>query len=218
MARAKDIGIALDEYYHLYTRGVGKKNIFLDKRDYLRFLFCMLHFQYDENFYNAGNAVTRFLDTGSFAFQKRNAPDEKHRIAEIVAFVLMPNHLHIIAHEIEPGGIARLMKRALGGYAKYFNAKYNMSGHVFQGAYNAVHIEDNNQLLYVSTYVHRNPRELRGWKNREGKYPWSSFLDYITANRWGNLIKQDIILDQFPQKVEYEKFVNESVAKNSSDL
>lgn len=205
----------MGEYYHLYTRGVGKKDIFLDTRDYTRFLFCILYFQYDENFYNVSNAVTRFLNTGSFSSPKIATPREGMRDAEIIAFALMPNHIHIIAREIKEGGIARLMKRALGGYAKYFNAKYKTSGHVFQGAYNAVHIEDNDQLLYVSAYIHRNPRELRGWKNREEKYPWSSFSDYITTNRWENLLKTDIILEQFNKKSDYKTFVNESLAKSS---
>lgn len=215
MPRAKDIDVSVGEYYHLYTRGVGKKDIFLDVRDYARFLFCVLHFQYNENFYNVSTAVTRFLSTGSFSSPKIAAPQEDARGAEIVAFILMPNHIHIIAGEIKPGGIARLMKRALGGYAKYFNTKYKVSGHVFQGAYNAVHIEDNEQLLHVSAYVHRNPRELRGWKNREEKYPWSSLPDYISHNRWGNLIKQDIILEQFDKKTDYKTFVNESPTKSS---
>lgn len=215
MPRAKDIDVSIGEYYHLYTRGVGKKDIFLDARDYTRFLFCILYFQYDENFYHASETVTRFLNTGSFSSQKTTAPREEMRDSEIVTFALMPNHIHIIAREIKEGSIARLMKRALGGYAKYFNTKYKVSGHVFQGAYNAVHIEDNEQLLYVSAYVHRNPRELRGWKNREEKYPWSSFSDYISHNRWGNLIKQDIILEQFDKKADYKTFVNESPAKSS---
>ena len=171
MTRAKDVGIVTDEYYHLYTRGVGKKNLFLDNRDYVRFLFCLLYFQYTDDLHNVSDTVTRFLDTGSFASRKRIALDEGNRVTEIVAFTLMPNHLHIIAREIKQGGIAHIMKRTLGGYAKYFNAKYKVSGHVFQGAYNAVHIKNDDQLLYVSAYVHRNQRELRGWRNKENQYP-----------------------------------------------
>lgn len=214
MARAKDIDVSIGEYYHLCTRGVGKKNIFLDDRDYIRFLFCLLHFQYNENFNKISNSVTNFLNKGSFNYDKRNAPIEKNRDVEIVAFILMPNHIHVIALELKAGGIARMMKRALGGYAKYFNTKYKVSGHLFQGAYNAVHIEDNEQLLYVSAYLHRNARELRGWKNKENQYPWSSFFDFIETNRWGNLIKPEIILDQFSKKSDYHNFVDESTAKN----
>ena len=215
MARAKDIDVSIGEHYHLYTRGVGKKDIFLDERDYVRFLFCLLHFQYTGDFNRISDSVTNFISTRSFGYKRRSAPDEKNREVEIVAFVLMPNHIHLIALEVNPGGIARMMHRVLGGYAKYFNTKYKVSGHLFQGAYNAVHIQNNNQLLYTSAYLHRNPRELPGWKSKEEQYYWSSFSDFIETNRWGNLIKPDIILEQFSKKSSYQKFVNESPAKDA---
>lgn len=216
MTRAKDVNVSPGEYYHLYTRGVGKKDIFFDERDYVRFIFCVLHFQYDEGFNNISDAVGNFLKKGLFEYGKRNAPEEKNRDVEIVSFVLMPNHLHIIALELKDGGIARMMKRALGGYAKYFNAKYKVSGHLFQGAYNAVHIADNDQLLYASAYLHRNPREIRQWKNQEVKYPWSTFSDYTGKNRWNNLIKPEIILEQFSENSLYLDFVNGSAAKDET--
>lgn len=215
MPRAKDIFIVPGEHYHLYTRGVGKKNIFLDDRDYARFLFGLLHFQYDENFYNPGEAVTRFLNTGTFSPPRKDAPQECVRMVELVTFALMPNHVHLIVREIKTSGIATYMKRSLGGYAKYFNTKYGASGHVFQGAYNAVHTEDNNQLLHTSAYIHRNPRELPGWKGREKKYPWSSLSDYIGENRWGILLRPEIILDQFSDKESYGVFIEGSSAKST---
>ena len=205
------------DIYHLINRGVDKRKIFVDKQDHLRFIHDLFEFNNQEKVNNTYYSFRQSINDVRRHYIETSRKARK-TIIDLLAFCLMPNHYHILVSPKVEGAISLFMKKVNGGYAKYFNAKYNMSGHVFQGAYNAVHIEDNNQLLYVSTYVHRNPRELRGWKNREGKYPWSSFLDYITANRWGNLIKQDIILDQFPQKVEYEKFVNESVAKNSSDL
>ena len=62
------------------------------------------------------------------------------------------------------------MQRILNAYTKYFNAKYKKTGHLFQGPFKAVHIERNEQLLHLSAYIHRNPREIKGWKNREHLY------------------------------------------------
>ena len=76
-----------------------------------------------------------------------------------------------------------------------------------------MHIKNNKQLLYLSTYVHRNPKELSLWKNKEHLYLWSSYQDYITENRWGDLLAGDIIIDQFSNKKEYDKFVKSSPAK-----
>ena len=105
------------------------------------------------------------------------------------------------------------MQRVLNSYAKYYNTKYEKSGHLFQGKYKAVHIESNEQLLYLSAYIHRNPRELHEHRGEEELYQWSSLGDYVNENRWGQLLVPDIILEQYKNKDEYKKFVSTSIAK-----
>jgi putative transposase len=142
---------------------------------------------------------------------------EKNRYVELVNISLMPNHFHLLVKEIEEGGISRYMQRVLNSYTKYFNTKYGKSGHLFQGPYKIVHIETNEQLLYLSAYIHRNPRSLEKWKNKESKYPWSSFQDCLGENRWGNLLKHDIVTGQFSIPSDYREYVNTSGAKDEED-
>ena len=77
-------------------------------------------------------------------------------------------------------------------------------------------ITNENQLTYLSTYINKNPRELSEWKNKEDKYPWSSFGDY-RKNRWGLLLKLEIVSDRFQNFSEYKQFVKESIAKEKPD-
>jgi len=126
----------------------------------------------------------------------------------------MPNHFHLIVHELNEGGISNYMKRILGGYTKYFNTKNESSGHVFQGPFKVVHIEDDAQILYLSAYIHNNIKELGSWSRKEELFPYSSSQDYIKENRWGELLKRNIILDQFSDKEKYRLFVKESGAKD----
>jgi len=105
------------------------------------------------------------------------------------------------------------MQKILNAYTKFFNIKYGHSGHLFQGPFRAVHITNNNQLLYASAYVHRNQRGLPGWKDREHEYPWSSYQDYIGKNRWGKLLATEDILEQFDDGNDYHQWVKESGAK-----
>ncbi len=137
----------------------------------------------------------------------------KKRLVELVSFCIMPNHFHLIVKELGEGGTATYMQRTLTAYAKYYNTKYDKSGHVFQGPYRAVHIEDDRQLLYLSTYIHRNCREISRWFNKEDKYPWSSYQDIIRENRWGKLLLPDILLGEFKNKKKYDEFVKTSKAK-----
>lgn len=128
----------------------------------------------------------------------------------------MPNHFHLIVKELEEGGIAKYMQRILTAYTKYFNLRHTKSGHLLQGSYKSVFLEDDRQFMHVSAYIHKNPTELKNWKGNEDKYPWSSYQDYILENRWGKLLSRDLILDHFSEKKgndSYRNFVETSSAK-----
>ncbi len=210
----RTISISIDEYYHIFNRGNNKQLIFLDNRDWIRFLFLIIYLQSPIVFQNFSRQVTYFVKNRAFNISKK---DEKEILSEryvkLVNFALMPNHFHLTVYELKEGGIARYMQRILCAYTKYFNTKYKKSGHLFQGPYKAVHIKDDKQLLYLSTYIHRNPRELLEWKNKEHLFLWSSYQDYIGKNRWDRLLFQDLILGQFKDKKEYGDFIKSSSAK-----
>ena len=147
-------------------------------------------------------------------FEKEEKISE-NRFVELVSFCLMPNHFHLLVKEVAEGGIAKYLQRIQVGYTIYFNTKYSASGHVFQGRYKSVHVKDDRQLMHLSAYIHRNPRELAGWKGKEFEYPWSSLQDYTGANRWGGLLATDIIASRFDAtpKSNYADFVKTSPAK-----
>ncbi|MGB3921765.1 MAG: transposase [Minisyncoccia bacterium] len=211
----RSIRIAPGEHYHICNRGTRKQAIFHAIGDYVRFLFLILYFQSPVVFSNIGRHANWFVKHRVFNI---NVEDRKEvvykRRVELVAFCLMPNHFHLLVKEIEDGGIASYMQRVLNSYTKYYNRKYQKSGHLFQGPYRAIHVKTNEQLLYLSTYIHRNPRELAGWKNKEDQYVWSSYQDFIKDNRWDELIQPGIIDEQFKNKDGYQKFVESSTAKS----
>lgn len=206
----RNIRLAPDEHYHIFNRGVEKKTIFHDSRDYYRFLFLILSFQSSKPLKNLSRLLEDFVQ-----HRVLHTKDEmlKNRMVELVAFCVMPNHFHLILKEVKEGGISAYMQRVLNAYGKYYNTRYEKSGHVFQGPYRAVHVESDKQLLYLATYIFRNPRELSQWLNKENKYPWSSYQDFITENRWGEFLMPGIILEQFKTSEKFCDFVESSPAK-----
>lgn len=204
------------EYYHVYNRGAMRQTIFKDRADYIRFLFYIIHTQSPIPFSNIGRLLKRFSPENGFTLPTDEVGDILlNRYVELVAFCLMPNHFHLIVKGTSDGGISRYLQRVGDGYTRYFNQRYESAGRVFQGTFQAKHIPDNNYLLYLSAYIHRNPRELRAWKDREFEYPWSSLQDFTEANRWGGLLMSDIIADQFDatSNSNYKDFVKTSSAK-----
>ena len=206
------IRIAPGEHYHIFNRAVNKQIIFHDISDYFRFLFLILYLQSPIIFQQLGRKVKEFVQSRALDSGEEDKIIKKRRV-ELVAFCIMPNHFHLIVKELEEGGITAYMQRGLTAYSKYYNTKYDKSGHVFQGPYKVVHITDNRQLLYLSAYIHRNPREIVKWFRKEDQYQWSSYQDFIGENRWGKLILPDIIIGQFKNKAEYKNFVKTSLAK-----
>ena len=206
------------EHYHIFNRGNNKQLTFIDKRDWTRLLFLILYLQSPKIFQNIGRQVSHYVKNRAFNMEEDTVEEiVKERYVELVNFAIMPNHFHLTVCELKKGGIAQYMQRILCGYTKYFNTKYQKSGHLFQGPYKAVHIQNNRQLLYLSTYIHRNPREILEWKNREHLYPWSSCQDYTDKNRWGKLLVPELVLNQFSSKGEYSDFLKSSPAKEVSN-
>lgn len=203
-----------EAYYHICNRSNDEQPIFLEKRDYARFLFLILFYQASVSFFNIGRHIALYVKHSMFNISKQTIENicAKRRIA-LCAFAIMPNHFHLLLQEKTKGGISRYLQRVQNGYAKYFNTKYAKRGHLFQGAFRAVPVETDRQLLYLSAYIHRNPRDIQEWVGKELSYPWSSYQDCARTNRWGELLQPSIFLNQFSNPKAYTQFVETSTAK-----
>lgn len=98
------------------------------------------------------------------------------------------------------------MRNFQHSYSKYFNAKNERTGSLFQSMFKAVRIESDEQLIHVSRYIHLNPVS-SFLINIESltDYAWSSFKDYMNPS--DSIIATKSILDYFKSKEEYKKFV-----------
>jgi hypothetical protein len=80
---------------------------------------------------------------------------------EVHAYVLMPNHYHLILRT--PGANASEALQWLNnGYAMWRNRRHGRTGHVFQGRFKSILVEDGQWLLELSLYVHFNPVAVKG--------------------------------------------------------
>jgi len=126
----------------------------------------------------------------------------------LICYCLMPNHFHLLIRQNTDVKVSKLILKLCTGYAKYFQKKYDRTGHLFQGPFKAIHIENESYLMWLSAYIHQNP-PIAGIVTNLEDYPWSSYLDYI-GKRNENICEKDVILEKFKEKTGYEKFVAES--------
>jgi putative transposase len=94
------------------------------------------------------------------------------------AYVLMPNHFHLLATPVDETGLARMMQWIGRYYVPYFNHKYQRAGTLWQGRYRTTVLEPEHYLLACSRYIELNPlrAELVGVADH---YPWSSCAHHV---------------------------------------
>ena len=129
------------------------------------------------------------------------------KLVDIVCFVLMPNHFHMIVRQTYDNGITTFLRHTANSYTKFINTKHHRPGPLFQGEFKAVRIETNEQLLHVSRYIHLNPYVSSVVRKEDLRsYPWSSFPAYL-GNTALPYLTLGIVLDQFSSRQPYDAFV-----------
>ena len=114
----------------------------------------------------------------------------------VYAYCLMNNHVHLLINEGEET-ISRIMQRLNISYVRYFNAKYERIGHLFQGRFRSEPVEQDRYLLAVIRYIHLNPVKA-GIVKRAEDYKWSSFGEYLSDdNRHDKIVDPKFILEMF---------------------
>ncbi len=200
---------ANDQIYHVFNRGVEKRTIFLTKRDYERAIQTL-------TFYSYADLQIRFskflqlqesLKLETISKIKSNNPQR----VELIAFCLMPNHFHILIRQTQENGISRFLADFTNSYTKYFNIKNDRVGPLMQGLFKAVRIEDNNQLVHVSRYIHLNPTSSFLIKPAElDTYHWSSYPEYLGLVD-EQVCQKEEILGQFESMDLYKQFVLDQI-------
>ncbi len=194
----RKVVFANDHFYHVYNRGVEKRNIFIQPRNFERFLQTMCYYQFE-------GPKLKFSRLTKDNFASFN-PDLNRKIVEIICYCLMPNHFHFLLKQLKENGISKFISQISNSYTKYFNTKHDRVGALLQGAFQAVLISSDEQLIHLSRYIHLNPVVSLMVKDA-GKYEWSSYKEY-SENVEGLCFKNPV-LDLFASIEDYAKFVSD---------
>lgn len=185
-------------YYHVYNRGVEKREVFLDDQDYRVFL------SYFKDYLSPPEEL------GIKIFPSRKLKNYSRDI-DLLCYCLMPNHFHLMIKQFLRTMMTGFMRSLLTRYSMYFNLKYKRVGSLFQSNYKAVNIFSEEQLVYLSRYIHRNPAT-SGSNPEVLKHEYSSLVNYLgeVKQSW---IKHETVTDLFSKSVKgltYRDFVLDS--------
>jgi REP element-mobilizing transposase RayT len=115
--------------------------------------------------------------------------------ADIFAYVLMDNHYHLLLRT-NSANLSKSMQWLGTTYTTRFNLRHARNGHLFQGRYKSIIVENDAYLLQLSYYIHRNPLRA-GFIKRLIDYPWSSYPVYAYQRQYPEWLNTHLILSQF---------------------
>jgi putative transposase len=156
-----EIAFQPGEYYHLYNRGVNRERIFFEPENYIFFL--------------------------------RRLREHLVPVLEVVAYCLMPPHYHLPVQVKEAqtsqtsevsAEVPAAMMRLTVSYTKAVNKRYERVGPLFQGAFQARHVERDEYLVHLSRYIHLNPW-VAGYVGHAEEWEYSSYPDYLGLRQGG---------------------------------
>ena len=114
---------------------------------------------------------------------------------KVSAYCLMSNHYHLLVQTPE-GNLSRCMRHLNGVYTQRFNLKHGLDGQLFRGRYKSVLVEEDNYLLELLRYIHRNPLEA-GIVTKLNDYPWSSHRGYLEQEKGWSWLHRNMLLEMF---------------------
>ena len=117
---------------------------------------------------------------------------------DVFAYVLLDNHYHILLRTNRPN-LSKAMQWMGVTYTRRFNNRHGRSGHLFQGRFKSLIVENDAYLVELSCYIHRNPLRA-GMVKRLMDYKWSSYPAYAYGKKAPAWLKRRIILSQFGEE------------------
>lgn len=174
---------APDSYYHVYFRGGNRSRIFREASDYEFMLKLFARYlSLEETKNSAGISYANYNNK-----------------VTLLAFCLMPNHVHLMVYQHNMGDLSNFMKSLLTSYSMYFNRKYKRTGPLYESTFKASIVTEEAYYQHISRYIHLNPRD---WET----YEYSSLPYYLHQinDTW---INPERILTMFEGPAGYRKFL-----------
>jgi len=218
-----------DKIYHIYNRGVEKRDIFMEDADYFRFIHDLFEFNDKKPVLNTNYYFDPQTMKVESRYLKTNAKEKESRklLVEILLFALMKNHFHLLLKQKAENGIVKFMQKLGTGYTMHFNKKYERVGCLLQGRFKAVEIEEHAHFLHIPHYIHTNPLELSNYRGSTSivekmrfleNYRWSSFPDYIGKKNYPSVTQREFLLDFFGGEKKYKKETIEWLKEKKNNL
>lgn len=149
----KDI-LTNEMVYHVFTKSIAGFTIFNNDSDFIRMTKLISYYQKD----HPPMKFSVFYKLPKIQFDDINVQLLSRKyLVEIIAYCIMPTHIHLILKQATDGGVSIFMRNILNSYTRYFNTKHRRKGPLWEGRFKSVPVYTDEQILHLTRYIHLNP-------------------------------------------------------------
>ncbi len=185
--------------YHVFNKSIAGFKIFNHSSDFWRMSRGISYCQTE----NQKIRFARYILNEKSQDKNDRCLDCKN-LVDVIAYCIMPTHIHLILRQLSDKGISTFMGNLLNSYTKYFNTKYKRKGPLWEGRFKKVSIMTDEQLLHLTRYIHLNPVTAY-LVNLPEEWGFSSYKEYLNEDAKPKICKYNDVLDIKPQN--YRDFV-----------
>ena len=194
--------------YHVTTKSIAGYVIFNNEVEYFRMKQLIQYYQIESPFVRFSYFVA--WQKGKSELVSKNDHQNNEKIVRIIAYSLMPTHIHLVLQQLSERGISIYMNRVLNSYTHYFNAKHRRKGPLWTGRFKRILVETDEQLIHLTRYVHLNPVTAY-LVDRPELWQFSSYHEYLMERPMkDNVCEYKHILGINHSK--YKEFVNDQIS------
>jgi len=167
-------------YYHIYVRSIAGFVVFNNSYEYKAMLDLINLCKYVD-FQMKYSRYKTLKSESQTSYLKVLEGDSKKSV-DVISYCLMPTHVHLLLKQNTNNGISNFMNRILSSYSKNFNIIHKRNGPLRTTRFKNVKIDNDEQLLHLTRYIHLNPTSKELVEKPE-YWRYSSYNTYISKER-----------------------------------
>lgn len=198
------------EIYHVFTKSIADYKIFNQNSDFERMLQLIKYYQVENDLRLSYFIKLKLVQNIGFNGAFNVISKGKNDTVQIIAYCLMPTHIHLVLKQLLENGISEYMRKILDGYTRYFNTIHKRKGPLWEGRFKSVLVDSDEQLRHLVRYLHLNPTTAN-LATKPEEWFYSSYKEYLGEPSQGMAFcHYDDILPIEPKL--YRKFVNDQIS------
>lgn len=198
------------EIYHVFNRSIADYVIFNDENEYSRMWELLKYYQINNELRFSEFIELKIIAQIGFNNFFNTISKGKDKLIQIIAYCLMPTHIHLVLKQLSDNGISNYLQKVLNSYSTYFNLTHKRKGPLWESRFKSVLVENDEQLNHLVRYLHLNSTTAN-LVNQPEDWLYSSYREYLGRVEENQKMCQfDSILDINP--VLYRKYVNNQIS------